>query len=71
MIVARGFGRGGYSTVIPASGLGRHSGFFGGGGGGWQTAGTPRRLPTGTTAQDARDLAEILPAILGVLYGNS
>lgn len=72
MIVARGLGLGSYGGPIPTAGLGKIAAFIIGGGGSFQSNERPRSLPTATKAQDARDLAEILPAIIGVLFnGNS
>ena len=70
MIVARGLGLGRLGAIC-AAGLGMDRGDFTGGGS-WGTPqeGKPRKSAMATAAQDDRDLAELLPALIGALNAN-
>ncbi len=70
MIVTRGLGLGKLGAIC-AAGLGMDRADFGGGGA-WRTRpeSAPRRTTLARAAQDDRDLAEILPALIGALHAN-
>lgn len=68
MIPTRGLGRGGVGALVMA-GLGRRNDFIGAGGGFW-SSGSVRKRPRGSAEKDERDLAEILPAIIGALNAH-